>query len=213
LLNPGLLRRWAFTASAERSALVIVKPRLDGGRVLLAQRAALGPVGRNNLRWAAVGRVRQDLSGGVVDHVRDGLKGSKSPRAPAQTWLGMIMPRVVTPALPDLGPTQRLAGGAGPVIGVEGRRIARAATRSGVLRRTNSKPRRDWADRALFSALCRHLPRGVQAVGLRNLGSAGRDDRRVIFSVVYAVARAVLGLVVLRGRRAAVKDVAAGVTA
>jgi putative transposase len=27
-----------------------------------------------------------------------------------------------------------------------------------VLRRTNPKPRLDWADRALISLLCRHLP-------------------------------------------------------
>jgi hypothetical protein len=30
-----------------------------------------------------------------------------------------------------------------------------------MLRRTNPKPRLDWADRALFSALCRHLPRHI----------------------------------------------------
>jgi putative transposase len=29
-----------------------------------------------------------------------------------------------------------------------------------VSRRTNPKPRRDWADRAVFAALIRHLPTG-----------------------------------------------------
>ncbi len=30
-----------------------------------------------------------------------------------------------------------------------------------VLRRTHPKPRLDWADRAMFSVLCRHLPQGI----------------------------------------------------
>ena len=35
-----------------------------------------------------------------------------------------------------------------------------------VLRRTSPKPRLDWSDRALFSALCRHLPATCWPVGL-----------------------------------------------
>ena len=31
-----------------------------------------------------------------------------------------------------------------------------------VLRRTNPKPRLDWADRALFAALIRHLPAALR---------------------------------------------------
>lgn len=34
-----------------------------------------------------------------------------------------------------------------------------------VLTRANPKPRLNWSDRALFSALCRHLPREMLATG------------------------------------------------
>src|SRR5664279_5139668 len=37
--------------------------------------------------------------------------------------------RVAAAALPDLGPAQRLAGAVAPVLGVEGRRAARPASR------------------------------------------------------------------------------------
>jgi putative transposase len=49
-----------------------------------------------------------------------------------------------------------------------------------VLRRTNPRPRLDWADRALFAALCRLLPRPVQRHRLLTHGTILRWHRRLI---------------------------------
>ena len=49
-----------------------------------------------------------------------------------------------------------------------------------VLRRTNLKPRLDWADRAVFSALCRHLPRAVRAHRLVSPATILRGHRRLV---------------------------------
>jgi hypothetical protein len=49
-----------------------------------------------------------------------------------------------------------------------------------VLRRTNPKPRMDWADRALFAALIRHLPTVLRKHRLITPGTVLRWHRRLV---------------------------------
>src|SRR2546429_5604519 len=49
-----------------------------------------------------------------------------------------------------------------------------------VLRRTNPKPRLDWADRALFGALCRHLPHALVTRRLVTPATILRWHRRLV---------------------------------
>ena len=49
-----------------------------------------------------------------------------------------------------------------------------------VLRRTNPRPRPDWADRALFAALIRHLPSVLRAHQLVTPATVLRWHRRLV---------------------------------
>ena len=86
--------------------------------------------------------------------------------------------RVLAPGLPDPRPPVWLVGVAGSVAGIEGRRTSSAAPR--VLRRTNPKPRLDWAGRALLAAMCRSVPAGVRRHRLGTPGTIARWHRRLV---------------------------------
>ena len=49
-----------------------------------------------------------------------------------------------------------------------------------VLRRTNPRPRMDWADRAVFAALIQRLPRALRARRLVTPGTVLRWHRRLV---------------------------------
>jgi hypothetical protein len=83
-------------------------------------------------------------------------------------------------ALSHLRPALRLAGAARPVIGLQGRRAARAAARGRRAAPRQSPARLDWADRALLAALIRLLPGRLRAHRLLTPGTVLRCHRRLV---------------------------------
>jgi hypothetical protein len=74
----------------------------------------------------------------------------------------MITSGACTPALPDFDRTQRLAGAAARSSASKHAELLVLRHEVTVLRRTNPEPHMDWADRAVLSALCRHVPRSMR---------------------------------------------------
>jgi putative transposase len=86
-----------------------------------------------------------------------------------------------TPALPDLQSTSRLPHAAQLGIGIQEHRTARPTPRGRrALRRTNPKPRLDWADRALFAALVQRLPAALRGHRLVTPATVLRWHRRLV---------------------------------
>ena len=85
-----------------------------------------------------------------------------------------MITRVSPPALSHLRPAVQLAGPAWPVVGLQGRGAARAAARGRRAAPGLSRPRLDWADRAVLAALIRLLPARLRMCRLVTPGTVLR---------------------------------------
>jgi hypothetical protein len=91
-----------------------------------------------------------------------------------------VMARGFSPALPDRDPRIRLAGAARPRPVVQGRGDHGASPEITVLQRQVTRPKPDWADRAVVTALARQLPAVLRAHRLVTPGTLLAWHRRLI---------------------------------
>ena len=95
---------------------------------------------------------------------------------------GMIVSRVVPSPLPDLHPAQLLGWLTllGRTSSAKDLELLLLRHEVAVLRRTNPRPRLDWADRALFAALIRRLPAVLRGHRLVTPATVLRWHRRLV---------------------------------
>ncbi len=108
------------------------------------------------------------------------MEGSKSLRAPVRTRLGKLTSRVdavIYLVLVRLSGWLALLARSSASKDVE---LLVLRHEVAVLRRTNPKPRLDWADRALFGALSQHLSRDILRCRLVTPATILRWHRRLI---------------------------------